>query len=321
MKNQYRIDKQGKAVVPFFVELSLEDFGGDRESYRGYLDELRETWKSEAAQAAEEDQPLRSEFAPDSVGERAYSAALQSWSVERGVSKAMAANRPKPSVEQLPRELAALHFGDKGDKKKSIEVMQWRGLAQEQLSKAIEYEQFDGPNSTRVRDAKQRAAQYQREVDKLQKQQYSFEAKGQAESVKWGEAELEKAMLMNPSEVAENLDHLNGLVQGYRKMADTDYSFAIDGKQVVKIKHPHLPANEIHARIGTTEDRQILERLRAGGIERHEEPAPAPKEVEARSTRSLDKLTNKEFAAERERQEKPKGNDFNITVAPGMFGG
>ena len=311
------LDKTGRVVgMPFFVDLTIHDFNGDGEQYMQYVDALRDQHIAEAGQA-EPGQPLRSAYPPDSVGEARFNAALTSWSVQQGVSQAMQQNRPP--AQPMPRELAAIVHGNESDKRNSADIMAWRARAQEQEATAAKYLAFDGRESPRVLDARQRAAQYEREVQKLSKTKFSHEVTQETEALKYGEAELDKAMKLSASELEKNLDHVHGLIQGFRQMSETDYSYAMDGKALVKVRHPNVAAKNLEAVLGSTDDNFLVQKLSMHGIERHEEEKAEAKE-EAQPT--IQEMTLRDYEKYVEGQEaKAAAKNFDNEVRPGMFGG
>jgi len=120
-------------------------------------------------------------------------------------------------------------------------------------------------------------------------------------------------------EVEKNMADIQGLIQGYREMADTDYSFALDGNQVVKIHHNGTPANEIAARIGTTEDRVLLQKFESS-IERHEEPKPQKQEETEPATEDLGLKEYEKYVERQNAEAAEKIHGLAPTVSPGMFG-
>lgn len=314
-----KVDKNGRVVgVPFYVDLTLNDFEGHGQQYMKYVDALRDEFLDEL-ETAQPGQPLRTTLPPGSKGDAQYAAAMTAWSVSQGVTQAMQENKPKEEAKPIPRELEALMHGDGKDKARSAELVQWRGMAEDQSRKAAKFFALDGRETRRVLDARQRAGQYQREVENLETKKFTFEERQNANALKWGESELEKFMKAKPEEIEKNRDHVEGLVQGYRDMADTDYSYALDGKQLVKVHHPHIPARELAARLGTTEDRHLLLKLSRHGVERHEEPAPQKKEEEGR--KPMNEMTMQDYEKFVQGEEaKAKAKSLTPEIRPGLFG-
>jgi hypothetical protein len=326
---KFRLGPDGKPLyTPFYVDLSLEDYGGDTQAYSDYLYELETAYRHEK-RYAEAEQPVRSQFPQDDAGERAYNIAVQRWSTENAFDEALEKhdNRRKAEMgpDSMPRELAALYHGDAVDKKRAKEIMEARAIVEEQARKANEFYQLDGHISRRVKDARERCAQYQRYVTEEERKEYNFEAKKNQESVEWGDGDLEKDMKLKPEEVAKNLANIQLKIDGFRKLSDTHYSYALDqvegGYQVVKVNHDQYPANQLEARLGTTEERHILLKLQGNGIERHEEPTKEEPKAEAQPVSEAQAMRNYDRWASEQNAKEGEANSFVAEVRPGMFGG
>jgi hypothetical protein len=300
MRN-FQIKPSGEAVVPWHEDTTLEDFDGDEEAFFEYLDEQADAYEEIGAKLRPgEPHPMNYQWCEE---DDTYRSDLKIFENVVALDRHAAKNQP-----ELPPDQYALFYGTGKDKKEAQDRLEMRKFIDEQLQKAAQHRARGNPVA--ARDCEQRAAQYSRGIEKMERNySYSFEAEDDRNVVEYGDRELSSMVHWDSDRVKQNADRIRGMIEGWRQMSDREYSFTLTNEggdyRVSKVKHPNLPANEISARVGNHSEETLLRKLGMGGVETREEPEPVT-----------------EAPAEAPEPEPEKqSNPMDIEIAPGMFGG
>lgn len=309
------IDSRGKAIVPWFEESDLDDFGGDVNEFQDYLHMISEEYVRIAERLQPcEPHPMHYE---DSWDSPEYQSRLRIWEHGQALDQHRAKYAPPATAPPMSKDQRALWTGG-DDAEEAQERIEMSQFIQEQLEKAAEHEAAG--RLSLARHARQRAEQYIRALKKREKTPYQFEERENAETIEWGESELSKMINWSASELADQFDEVKAMVVGHRQMADSEFSFVLTGQddslRLSKINHPGIPAKDLHARIGKLSDENLLLKLKGHGVEtRPHEPEPEePKKV------TIGEATNEDWENyTREQESKTQENNLQAEVIPGMF--
>jgi hypothetical protein len=304
--------------VPWWENMRPAEFSewaeDDPGSFQDYLDRKLDEYKAVQSQLQPgEANPLEFEHGTD---DPRYQSRMRIWENEVALDRAEAKRQAAQSSPQpIPRELKALMEGSPEEKARAVEVTKLKALIEDQVVKANRADSMG--RSAEAWDFRDRAAMLAREVERLEAQEYNFEIEQKQNDLSGAETALTEAMSWTPEQVRERRDHLAGLVQGFRDMSETEYSFLIDGDKVVKVKHPEVPACQLESRIGTSRSDVLIRKLGVHGIEGQKEEVPA----EEKGLPPMSEMTEGEFQKyQEEAQAKQKPSDpISKKIAPGLL--
>ena len=192
----------------------------------------------------------------------------------------------------MPRNQAALLHGG-NDAERAQNLIEMQNFIDQQLHDATEHELYG--LHRKARDCRERAAQYDRELKRLEKEPYSFEAQADLDTTGWGAENLDEMIHWDAKRLQDNYDTIKAMVVGYRQMAGTDFSYTLTGEgdslQLTKIKHPDIPARELRARLGELTDEQYFYKCKAHGVETRTEPESPPEELKV----TLENMTEVDY--------------------------
>jgi|GEM_PF-6946792 len=317
----FKLGKGGRAEVPWVEEYTLADFNFNKEDFFEYLSSIQDSY-DEILERLRPGEPHPLEF-ENQWDDPKYQSELRIFESGEAMERHHARHEPERKAPPMDKNYKALVYGSADDKKDAAERLKFTKIRNEQLEKAARYRALG--QVTKARDAEQRAAQYDRELEDRQRQSYSFEREETEKAVDFGKTELDKAIKWNAEQIRENFDHIQALVQGFRAMSDSEHSYVITGQgdnlKLSKVRHPGIPANEIHARLALDDDGLLL-KLSGNGVESREEPEQTPDKPEPKKAMADMTIRDYENYVEREEakaQEKAQSN--SNAIAAGMFGG
>jgi len=252
---------------PFHVDLSLNDFDGDKADYLDYLNELYKEW-AEVARTLRPNEPNPKSYA---LGESdpQYQSALR---IYEGVSiheQVAYRTRPKVEPQALPLPFQILTRGNQKDKEELQERASLAKVIEDQRQKAAERKavgDFKG-----AREFEDRANSFSRTLKQKEKAySFSFVQEDTKRTLAFGKDELEKALKMKPEEIEKSKGYVENLLNGFREMSEAEESYVLDtgspyqrfkhgGLKVIKIQHPGVASKDMPSIIGKPDNQSLLD--------------------------------------------------------------
>jgi len=307
-ESNLEIDGEGKPIgLLFRFPYSRNDFSDDNsflEYVNDYSDEYNRIGKG---LRPGEPHPMKYEEGEQSSR---YQSDLRIWENTVSQDAVLKAHKPPPQPGPVDLDFLALTSKNKKDRLTGAEQLRTKQFVADQLKTAILKDASGDLTGARV--ARERASMMSREIDKVRKESpYSFVEEAEKGLVENAIVELEKATNLSPSEVAQNIEYLQGLVSGLNACNDAEFSYLInkasgyDTKRngelkIIKVDHEGHRACDIarSAENHRMEPLDFLLTMGCGKTAPEEEEAPVPPEED--SSGYYDKMTQKEFERTRE---------------------